>query len=198
MRSGWPLTRVMLGLSVVGSVLLASCHARRDARTAKQGISDLSAQALGRQLRAIDSIETELRNGPGGAKRRETMTASAGGATPADRLAQPMRATDDELALPDSSSAYSGASIRTAPSYAQLRRTTVMAVPPQRSIAVSPIVLPVEAFTPVWALAPVAGATFVSGATVQGETVVPEPSTVWLLATGLCALVPVLLRRSRR
>ncbi len=183
-------------LLVLGITLLTGCRtsAAKDARPLG---TELTASQLERQIRTLDSIETVLRKGPGGAARADS---AAYASSVSDRY--PLRPVMEPLALPDSASARNVASLGTTVRSSALRASPVQMVSVPAFLAPAPLAIPAEVLAPLWALAPLAGATSVARATVTTATtvaVVPEPGTMGMLASGLGLLAVVSsVRRKRR
>ncbi len=175
--------------------LISGCRnsAGKDAR--RLG-TELTASQLERQIRRLDSIETVLRNGPGGVRADSAAAYATSGSG-----RRPTRADMEPLALPDSQSARNFSTLTVTTQPTALRASPLQMVTVPAGLAPAPVPVPTQVLAPLWALAPLAGATSAARATVTATTtvaVVPEPGTVGLLASGLGLLAAVAIVRRRR
>jgi hypothetical protein len=147
---------------------------------------------LAQQLRELDSIQALLHQGPDGAGLLDSSNARS----KSTGWPRQQRQVVDESAQPDSEGGRIRSSFGTSARYALVRDSILQPVPVPAPVAPAPVSLPVEALTPLWAIAPLAGATFVTQATVTAA-VVPEPDTPMLLAAGIALLVALAFIRRR-
>ena len=183
---------VLLALPVaVGSSLFAGCRARSVAQN-NRAEPKFVVTPLAQQLRELDSIQALLHKGPDQAGLLDASSAR----TKSSGWPRQQRQVVDESAQPDSEGGRIRSSFGSSSRYALLRDSILQPVPVPAPVAPAPVSLPVEALTPLWAIAPLAGATFVTQATVTAA-VVPEPDAPTLLATGIALLLPLAFFRRR-